>query len=125
MGIPVLQTLHFHSDHSWVPTCLNPILVTSSFEQNVFYKFFMMKHNPQSIKSKRVCYKQFEKDFSAESLKKCETVVNSLPCKNILHWANICFSAHAISQPCAITTSEALLALKSYAIKYRIQFGMF
>jgi len=44
MGIPVLQTLHFHSDHSWVPTCLNPILVTPSFEQNVFYKFFMMKH---------------------------------------------------------------------------------
>jgi len=23
----------------------------------------------------------------------------SVPCANILHWANVCFSAHAISQP--------------------------
>jgi len=22
------------------------------------------------------------------------------PCKKILHWANVCFSAHAISPPC-------------------------
>jgi len=25
-------------------------------------------------------------------------VANSVPCKKVLHWANICFSAHAILQ---------------------------
>jgi len=28
------------------------------------------------------------------------------PWKDILHWANVCFSAHAISQPCRHTISE-------------------
>jgi len=27
-------------------------------------------------------------------------VTSSVPCKKILHWANVCFGAHAISQPC-------------------------
>jgi len=27
-------------------------------------------------------------------------------CKKILHLANVCFRAHAISQPCRHTTSE-------------------
>jgi len=27
-------------------------------------------------------------------------VTSSVPCKKILHWATVCFSAHAISQPC-------------------------
>jgi len=36
----------------------------------------------------------------------------SVPSKKTLHWANLCFSVHAIAQPCGHTTSEAFQAAK-------------
>jgi len=45
------------------------------------------------------------------------------PCKKLLHWGNVCLSAHAISQPCRHTTSETFR--KGYAIYiYDIKLGM-
>jgi len=41
------------------------------------------------------------------------------PCKKVLHWANVCFSAHAISQPCRYTTSATFR--KGYAMYTRYQ----
>ena len=32
----------------------------------------------------------------------------SVPFKNISHWANVCFSEHAMAQPCTHTSSEGL-----------------
>jgi len=31
---------------------------------------------------------------------------NSVPSKKILHWANVCFSAHAVAQPCRRHTNS-------------------
>ena len=51
--------------------------------------------------------------------------VSSVPSKEILYWANFCFSAHAIVQPCRHTTIEALQALKWLCDRYTIlKFGI-
>ena len=47
-------------------------------------------------------------------------VTNSVPCKKILHRANICVSAHAISQPCRHTTSETFRKVYAMYIRYQI-----
>ena len=40
-----------------------------------------------------------------------DTDMTSVPSKKILHWANVCFIAHAIVQPCRHTNSETFQAL--------------
>jgi len=49
-----------------------------------------------------------------------KSVTSSVPVRTFWHWANVCFSAHAISQPCRHTTSETFR--KGYAkyIRYQI-----
>jgi len=42
------------------------------------------------------------------------------PCKKHLHWANVCFSAHTISQPCRHTTSETFRQGYAMYIRYQI-----
>jgi len=44
-----------------------------------------------------------------------------VPSKKILHCANVCFSEHAIAQPCGRTTNKALKGLCGI---YDIKFGM-
>jgi len=39
------------------------------------------------------------------------STASSVPSMTIVHWANVCFSAHAIGQQCRRTTSEAFQAL--------------
>jgi len=43
----------------------------------------------------------------------CHTafVIVSVPSKKILHWANVCSSAHAIAQPCRHINNQALQEL--------------
>ena len=45
---------------------------------------------------------------------------SSVPSEKILHWGNVCFSAHAIAQPCRRTKSEAFQALKDLCNIYTI-----
>jgi len=45
-------------------------------------------------------------------------------CKNILHWANVCFSAHAVSQPCRHTTQPVKRYERAMQCIYDIKFGM-
>jgi len=47
-------------------------------------------------------------------------VTSSVPCKKILHRANICVSAHAISQPCRHTTSETFRQCYEIYTRYQI-----
>jgi len=47
-------------------------------------------------------------------------VTNSVPCKKILHWANICVSAHAISQARRHTTSETFRQGNAIYMRYQI-----
>jgi len=42
------------------------------------------------------------------------------PLRKSSHWANVCFSAHAIAQPCTHTKSEALRALQRLCLIYAI-----
>ena len=47
-------------------------------------------------------------------------VASSVPCKKILHWANVCFSAHAISQLCRHATGETFRKGHAMYIRYEI-----
>jgi len=42
----------------------------------------------------------------------------SVPSNKILHWANVCFSAHAIAQICEHTTSDAFREVKGLCNTY-------
>ena len=44
----------------------------------------------------------------------------SVPSESILHWANVCCSAHAIVQPCVHTTSEAFHVVKELRDVYTV-----
>jgi len=45
-----------------------------------------------------------------------EQTKTSVPSKKILHWANLCFSAHAIAQPCR--HAAIVKFFKQYRIRY-------
>ena len=51
------------------------------------------------------------------------TVTTTVPCKKILYWTNVCFSAHETAQPCGRATSEEFEALKGLCdiyIRYEV-----
>ena len=47
-------------------------------------------------------------------------VANSVPCKKILHWANVCFGTHSISQLYRHTTGETFAKAFAMNIRYEI-----
>jgi len=50
-------------------------------------------------------------------------VTTTVPCKKILYWTNVCFSAHETAQPCGRVTSEEFEALKGLCdiyIRYEV-----
>jgi len=49
-----------------------------------------------------------------------DVCVQRCPCNKILHWTNVCFGAHAISQPRRHKTSETFRKVYAMYIRYEI-----